>query len=138
MRQSKYPSEVIVPFVTVAGNIRDLKQGYSVKYYPKSDDLVEKLALCVHLKKPNTPEEKQPMPRYLFFSSVEQLKILITDLIQSYLYFLDKKTTPVVPREQFRLILLNSLLTELKEKQLNFWREEDWLRMEDIIKGSKE
>ncbi len=117
----KYTRNTIVPKTTVAGNIRDFRQTYEIFYYPKADDLPDKIAMYIYLEN----QEKSYAKRSIYFSSTEQLKLLITDLIQSYLYFLDKKSNPVVPREQFRLIQLDSLLTELKEKQLSFWRKED-------------
>ncbi len=120
-----YESIVLTDFTTVAGNIRDLIQGYSIKYYPKHNDLIEKLALCIHLKKPDTPEEKQPMPRYLFISSESQLKELIFNLTKSYFYFRDKKTTPI-SRENFRLINLSDFTKQLEEHQRKVWREETY------------
>ncbi|KKK90272.1 hypothetical protein LCGC14_2724730, partial [marine sediment metagenome] len=88
-----YEKETIIEFTTVAGNIRDLIQGYDIKYYPKHNDLIDKVAFRVHLKKPDTPDDKQPMPRYLFIEHHKQLRQLIFDLTKAYFYFRDKKKT---------------------------------------------
>ena len=114
----KYTRDTIISKTTVAGNIRDYKQSYEIFYYPKSDDLVDKMAMYIYLD----GEEKSFAKRSIYFSSVEQLKTLILNLTRSYFIFKDKRTNPAVPREQFRLIQLDSFLSELKEKQLNFWR----------------
>jgi len=118
-----YKSIELVEFTTVAGNIRDLIQGYSIKYYPKANDLPNKIALCIHLKKPEIEDpKKQPMPRYLFIESTEQLKDLIFNLTSAYFYFKDKKTSPV-SRERFRIINLSDFLKKLEEHQREVWRQ---------------
>ena len=121
-----YEKETIVEFTTVAGNIRNLIQGYDIKYYPKHNDLIDKVAFRVHLKKPNTPDDKQPMPRYLFIEHHEQLRQLIFDLTTAYFYFRDQKkiTLPIpIPLEQLRQERLVDFLIKLKNNQLNIWRE---------------
>ena len=48
MTQKKvYEKEILTPLTTVAGNIADFKQQYEIKFYPKADDLPEKVALYI-------------------------------------------------------------------------------------------
>ena len=114
-----YEKEILTKLVTVAGNISDFKQQYEIKFYPKADDLPQKVALYIYL----TSEEKQFAKRSIYFSSAEQLKRLIFDLTSAYFYFRDKKVTPINTREQFRLTNLDDFLIKLKANQLNIWKE---------------
>ena len=112
-----YKRETLIPITTVAGNISDFKQQYEIKFYPKADDLPDKIALYIYL----TKQDKQFAKRSIYFSSVEQLKTLIFDLTQAYFFFRDKKITPAVNRETFRNIDLNTFLKDLSKKQLSVW-----------------
>ena len=118
----QYEKETIIEFTKVAGNIRDLIQGYDIKYYPKHNDLQDKIAFRVHLKKPNTPEDKQPMPRYLFIEHHEQLRQIIFDLTKAYFFFRSKRIKPVIPESEFRLISLSSFLEHISIRQKAEWR----------------
>ena len=117
----QYEKETIVEFTTVEGNIRDLIQGYDIKYYPKHNDLKDKVAFRVHLKKPNTPDDKQPMPRYLFIEHHEQLRQIIFDLTKAYFFFRDKRIKPEIPLPAFRLISLSSFLEHIGTRQKEQW-----------------
>lgn len=118
----QYDKETIIEFTTVAGNIRNLIQGYDIKYYPKHNDLKDKVAFRVHLKKPDTPDDKQPMPRYLFIEHHEQLRQLIFDLTKAYFFFREKRVKPVIPQNEFRLISLSSFLEHISIRQKEQWR----------------
>ena len=113
-----YKKELLIPQTTVAGNIRDFKQSYEIFYYPKTDDLPDKIALYIHLI---NSEEKQYAKRSLYFSSIEQLKTLIYDLSQAYFYFRDKRIEPDINLPDFRLINLDNFLYNLRKKILNIW-----------------
>ena len=113
----KYEKIILISSTTVAGNIKDHKQTYDVKYYPKSGDLIDKIALYIYLG-------DQFAKRSIYFSSHVQLKQLIIDLTQSYFYFLEKRIKPDDPKELFRMLKLDNFLDELKKRQLSVWKEE--------------
>ena len=118
----KYDKIILTNLTTVAGNIRDFKQQYEIKFYPKADDLPAKIALYIYL----TKEEKQFAKRSVYFSSAEQLKRLILDLTEAYFYFKDKKIIKLpipMPIEELRKDDLNDFLIKLKLNQLNIWKE---------------
>jgi hypothetical protein len=114
-----YDKECIVPNKTVAGNIKDFKQQYEIFYYPKADDLPDKIALYIYLK----GDDMQYAKRSIYFSSHEQLKEMIFDLTKAYFYFKDKRITPAISRDEFRIININDFMDKLRKIQLNFWRE---------------
>ena len=117
MKQKKaYKRETLIPITTVAGNISDFKQQYEIKFYPKADDLPDKVALYIYLAR----EDKQFAKRSIYFSSYVQLKQLIIDLTQAYFFFKDKKSEPD-NRELFRMLQLDDFLTDIKTKQLSIW-----------------
>ena len=117
MTPKAYENIEIVPSTTVAGNIRDFTQSYKIKFYPKANDLPEKIALYIYLDS----KDKSYAKRSVYFSSAEQLKELIFNLTKAYFYFRDKKTEPI-NREQFRLINLADFVKKLEEHQRNIWR----------------
>ncbi len=120
MKQKKvYEREIVTNLTTVAGNISDFKQQYEIKFYPKADDLPDKIALYIYL----TRADKQFAKRSIYFSSAEQLKELIFNLTKSYFYFRDKKNPLVANREQFRLVNLDDFLVSLKGNQRNIWKQ---------------
>ncbi len=117
-----YEKEIITPITTVAGNIKDFKQQYEIKFYPKADDLPPKVALYIYL----TNKEKQYAKRSVYFSAETQLKQLIFDLTKAYFYFRDKKKTDLpipMPLEELRKDNLNDFLMKLRNNQLVVWRE---------------
>ncbi len=122
MTKKVYEKEIVVPITTVAGNIRDFKQQYEIKFYPKADDLPPKIALYIYLVK----EDKQYAKRSVYFSAEAQLKQLIFDLTKAYFYFRDKKKTnlPIqMPIEELRKDSLDNFLVKLRTNQLDVWRE---------------
>lgn len=112
-----YTKEIIIPKKTVSGNIRDFKQQYEVFYYPKIDDLIDKVAVYIYL----TNGEKQYAKRSLFFSSRQQLEECIFDLIKVYFYFRDKRIQPAILISDFRKISLNSFLEKIEQRQRAIW-----------------
>lgn len=102
----------------VAGNIKDFQQLYEIFYYPTERSLVDKIALYIYLAN----KEKQYAKRSIYFSSIEQLKEFIIDLVMAYFYFIDKRIKPDIPLDMFRRIRLSSFLNELGDKQLMMWR----------------
>ncbi len=109
--------DIIIPKTTVAGNIRDFNQSYEIFYYPKAEDLPDKVAVYIYL----TNENKSFAKRSLFFSSHEQLKEYIFDLVKAYFVLRDKRITPVIPLSEYRKISLSSLLENLEQRQLALW-----------------
>ena len=119
-----YNRETLTEFTTVAGNISDCQQGYKIHYYPKSLDLPNKIALFTFLVSPELlKQQKLPTPQSLYFSSLEQLKTLIFDLTNSYFYFKEKKTSPVISIAEFRKIMLSDFIIDLSKTQLKTWSE---------------
>ena len=112
----KYSKTILTPSTTVAGNIRDFKQSYDIKYYPRDKDLVDKVALYIYLG--------DYAKRSVYFSSHEQLKQLILDLTNSYFYFRDKRFDPVISEQEFRLITLDIFTSDLRKRQLAIWKNE--------------
>ena len=114
----KYEKIILTSSTTVAGNIKDHRQSYDIKYYPKANDLIDKVALYIYLG-------EEFAKRSVYFSSTEQLKTLVYDLTQAYFYFLDKRKKELaIPREEFRRIRLDNFLYELRKKQLKNWKNE--------------
>ena len=113
-----YEKEILVPLTTVAGNIKDFKQQYEILYYPKSGELVDKIALYMYLA---GEEGMQYAKRSIYFSSHEQLKQLIFDLTKAYFYFRDQRIKPVIPESEFRLISLSSFLEHISIRQKGEW-----------------
>ena len=110
-----YEKIILTSKTTVAGNIKDHKQTYDIKYYPKSGDLIDKVALYIYLG-------EEFAKRSVYFSSTEQLKTLVYDLTQAYFFFLDKRKKEIaIPREEFRKLRLDNFLYELRKKQLSLW-----------------
>lgn len=111
-----YDKEILVPSTTVAGNIKDHNQSYEIVYYPRANDLIDKVALYIFLG-------DRKAIRSVYFSSLEQLKTLIQDLTKSYFYFVDKRiVVPDSAKEEFRMVKLSDFLKEIRDKQLNLWR----------------
>ena len=117
-----YKKDILTPKTTVAGNIRDFKQSYEIFYYPTADDLPDKVAMYIYLMN----EEKQYAKRSIFFSSHQQLRELIIDLIKAYFFFRDKKIKPVIPLSEFRKISLSSFLEEISTKLRYIWGGGKW------------
>ena len=110
-----YEKIILTPAVTVAGNIKDHKQSYEIKYYPKAKDLVDKIALYIYLG-------ENYAKRSIYFSSHEQLRTLIFDLTKAYFYFRDRRIKPVIPVPEFRLISLSSFKEHIDIILKNQWR----------------
>ena len=119
-----YEKIILTNNTTVAGNIKDFTQSYKIQFYPETKDLPSKIALYIYLDS----AEKSFAKRSVYFSSTEQLRVLITDLTQAYFYFLDKRNKDIaIPREEFRNIRLDNFLFELRKKQLRKWSENEEL-----------
>lgn len=103
---------------TVAGNIRDFRQTYELFYYPKVDDLPDKIALYLYLEN----EKKEFAKRSIYFSSIEQLKDLIVDLTKAYCLFREKRNNPDVSLRIYRLVLLDQLINHIRKKQVGVWK----------------
>ena len=118
-----YVMEVLTEMTVVAGNARDFQQIYKIGYYPRSVNLPEKIVLSIYEVPPTLKKQGiTPKPRSLYFSSIEQLKTLIFDLTNSYFFFKEKKTNPVIPISSFRLIQLNDFVKDLVKNQKDIWR----------------
>jgi len=118
-----YNMQMITDLTTVAGNSRDFQQIYKIGYYPKSVDLPQKIVLSIYEVPAKLKEQNiMPKPRSLYFSSIEQLKTLILNLTKSYFFFLDKKTDPVIPISEFRLLQLDTFVKDLIKTQKENWR----------------
>ena len=102
----------------VAGNIKDFQQLYQIFYYPKERSLVDKIALYIYLGN----NYKKYAKRSIYFSSIEQLKKLIINLMKAYFYFIDKRIIPDIPVSEFRRIKLDELLRELRTEQMGVWQ----------------
>ena len=116
---SIYKKEVVVEETTVAGNLRDYKQSYKIKFYPKDKDLSDKIVIYIDWI---SQTKKEYATRSLYFSSHEQLKQLIFDLTKAYFHFRSKKFKPDIPMEEFNIISLGAFVTELKNKQMKLWK----------------
>jgi len=112
-----YIKKVLIPRKTVAGNIKDFNQLYEVFYYPKVNDLPDKIALYIYLSSHN----KEYAKRSIYFSSYKQLEEFILDMITSYFRFRDIKIQPSIPLEQFRLISLQSFLDKADKRVRGIW-----------------
>lgn len=122
-----YNKETIVSEKTVAGNIRDFRQLYDIVYYPRQDDLPEKIAMYIYLRKKDEEKEDNAKManRSLFFSSKEQLKDLIVELSKAYLFFVEKKIKPdfnLLPK--LRGAWMNDLLAEIITTMKEEWKNE--------------
>jgi len=115
-----YKKEILIDRTTVAGNIQDFSQSYHIVYYPKAENLPDKIALYINLI---NSEGKEYAKRSLYFSSTEQLRTLIYDLAQAYFYFRDKRVVPDINLPDFRLIHLDDFLYKLRKKQTDIWRQ---------------
>ncbi len=115
----EYEKQILIPRTIVSGNIRDFKQSYEIFYYPKADDLPDKIALYIHLV---NSEGKQYAKRSIYFSSLEQLREFIYNSAQAYFYFRDKRIVLEISLPDFRLIHLDDFLYKLRKKQLNIWK----------------
>ena len=113
-----YERMSIVDKRTVAGNIRDFRQTYELFYYSRVDDLPDKVALYLYLEQ----EGKEFAKRSLYFSSVEQLKDLVSDLVRAYCLFVEKRNSPDVSLSVYRLVVLDQLLSHVRRRQLGVWR----------------
>lgn len=111
-----YEKQILIPKRTVAGNIRDYKQQYEIFYYPKAGDLLDKVAIYIYLV-----GNKQFAKRSIYFSSHEQLKDYILDLIDVYFKFRDKRIKPIIPLLEFRKISLQSFIEKLETRQRAIW-----------------
>ena len=114
-----YEKEIIVPSTAVAGNIKDYKQTYEIKFYPETAELKSKIALYIYLE---SGEATKYAKRSIYFSSTEQLRELIFNLTKAYFYFRDKRVEPKIPREEFRILDLDNLLYKLRKKQIDIWK----------------
>ena len=101
----------------VAGNIQDHQQMYQIFYYPRERSLVDKIAIYFFLGN----NYKKYATRSIYFSSIEQLKRIVIDIIGAYFYFLGQRIKPDIPVPEYRRIMLESLLYEIRKKQLEKW-----------------
>lgn len=106
----------------VAGNISDFQQSYQIFYYPKERSLVDKIAMYIYLNPNQITGKKQYAKRSIYFSSINQLKGMIINLMQSYFYLINQRIIPEIPISEFRKIKLNELLSELRTRQLELWQ----------------
>lgn len=112
-----YETVTLTPSKSVAGNLRDYSQSYTIVLMPRSKDLCDKIVLYIDWDRAG----RQYPTRSLYFSSEEQLKGLIKDLSIAYHTLCEKRANSQIPLAQFRLLKLKNLNKEIQETVMKNW-----------------
>lgn len=107
---SVFPKVLLKSDTFVNGGLNDLRQFYSLKFYPAVDNFPPKLSLYISLCK---GDGVSLASRSLGFRSVDQFEQFIVDIVDSWMFFKEKVYSPVVSRNDFRGMCLNLLFKRL-------------------------
>jgi len=111
----------------VMGNRTEQLQLYEIFYYPPetvgNQKRVDKIAVYFFLK--DKDNNKAYAPRSIYFAELPQYRHFIINNILAYFDWLDNRIDPIIPKSQYRTLMLANLLSEIKEKAIERWRSLD-------------
>lgn len=117
-----YPKVVLTDKQLAVGNLKDYDQFWDIIYYEQMEAMIDKIVLRTYEEpKAATENPKKYALRSIYFRYPEQLKIMIRELINAYLYFMVIRNKPVIPVIEYQKILLNCLVNDLRTEQLKKW-----------------
>lgn len=120
----EYQKETITPLQKVTSEaLNHNEQAYKIVYYEKTDKFMDKIAVYFLWKPRNNPE-KDYAKRSTYFLAPEQFLIFINNQIKDYFFFREKRLQ--LPKKMdisdFRITMLEMFIKQLKENQLNVWK----------------
>ena len=108
------------------GNRTEQIQVYQIFYYPveqtPTKKRVDKTAVYLYLKEKD--KEMKLARRSIYFAELPQYRHFIIHNIKAYFNWLDKRIKPMMPRSEYRKIMLSGLLEEIKETVLEEWKKD--------------
>jgi DNA mismatch repair ATPase MutL len=105
----------------VLGNISQLNQTYQLKYYPKHENLCDKVALYLYLKPKNEDATVRYAKRSIYFSELLQFREFIRDCVKAYFHWLDKRINPIIPKHEYNKQMLQGLLMDIASTMKDEW-----------------